>query len=342
MNFSLQRLYNRRSKDSIRELNWKFLGAIPRDWDHAEASDQALAEKLVEFVDNGADIDTQDNIRWTALSRLAIWGYTKAAAALIERGASIDPNDQGGLMAWVGAAQNNNVELLRLLLSKAGDKFDLQSLRAGFLGTVASGCVNGQEDQEKKIACIEMLLEKGVTFDPRDKATAYNYPYLTPYVPGLAEAKEMEAAVEAGDLNKVKELLDGGLNPDCLAEYGQDTPLFKAAVKGDLLMMEELIRRGANINIVCSWSDRTPLMAAAESGKLAAVELLVNYGVDIDPRYRYERTAYDEPPHIPHNLYDSAREGGQEMQQRIAELTAPTVVMQRRARIMKPLRLGKT
>jgi ankyrin repeat protein len=339
----LKKLFNRRNDASIRDLNSRFLNAIPREREPTEEFERKVMASLVELLDKGADIDAKDHLGWSALMRLAIWGYTIPAIALIERGADTGARSHGDTTALQGAAQNSNAQLLKLMVSEDMGAADQKCMSSRLLGSAMGGRVNGEEDREKKIECIDMLLAKGFTFDnPGDQSSAYHcYPYLASYFPGLAEAKEMEAAVRAGDVGKVKELVAGGLKPDCLADFGQDTPLFIAASMGDLPMMEELVKAGADLNIMCSRSDKTPLMAAAESGKIAALDLLVDKGVDIATHYRSERSAYDEPPHIRPNLLDSARKGGPGMTKRLDELRAPTVVLQRRTRIMKPLRLGK-
>ena len=332
--------FNRRSEASIRELNDKFLHAIPRDWDHSEAFERKLTATLLDFIDRGADIDAQDNLGWSALTRLAIWGYTIPAIALIERGASVDAQNKCGTTALMGAAQNNNAELMKCILDKSVAVLDQRFLGHGVMDTAVWGRVNGQEDREKKIACVEMLIAKGLSIGANEKPSAYGFPYLAPYCPGLAEAREIEAACETGDVAKLKELAEKGFKPDCLAEFGQDTALFKAARKGDVATMAELIKLGSDLNIMCRASDRTPLMAAAESGNLDAVELLIDSGVEFKAHIRSERDSYDEPPHSRPDVFSSARTGGPQMVARMWEIFGPTVTLQRRAKIMKPLRLG--
>jgi ankyrin repeat protein len=341
MLFSLKKLFNRRSEESIQRLNRDFLSAIPRDWDHSEAFERELQKKLVEFLDKGADIDAKDGLGWTALARLAIWGYTLPAIALLERKADVNVSDNCNMTAVWGAAQNSNAALLKAMLDKGANMLDQKFMDSGLLGCAAGGRVNGEEDIEKKIACVEMLLAKGLVFKDRDKRTAWHYAYLAPYIPGFAEAKEMETAARTGDLAKVRELLAAGVQPDCLDEYGQDTPLFIASSRGDIPMMEALIKRGADLNIMCACSDQTPLMAAAKSGKMEALELLVESGADIAVHYRYERDSCDEPGHSRPNLYTSAKTGGPAIEQRVEELLGPSIALRRRTTIMKPLRLGK-
>jgi ankyrin repeat protein len=332
------RLFNRRSKASIAHLNYRFLNAIPRDWNHSGDFEKQLTATLLRHLDNGADIDTQDGLGWSALTRLAIWGYTMPAIALLERKADVNLKDKCNMTAIWGAVQNNNIELLKCMFDKGATALDQKFISSGLMAAAIRGQVHGQEDREKKIACIEMLIQKGLSIGPNDKPSAWRYPYLAPYCPGLAEAKEIEAACETGDIAKIRDLAAKGFKPDILAEFGQDTPLFKAARKGDIGMMAELIKLGSDLNIMCSWSDRTPLMAAAESGKMEAFELLVDSGVEIAAHVRYERHSYDEPGHSYPDLFQSARAGGPAMVQRVGELFEPTIILQRRAKVMRPLR----
>ena len=334
-------MFNRLSPGALADLNRKFLCAIQQQWDHSEATETQLTKRLLDMLDSGADINAQDNLGWSALTRLAMWDYTKTAIALLDRDADVNAKGNWGTTALQGAAQNNNAELMKLLLDKGATVPDQKEEDSRLMcAAVGGGRINGEADREKKIACVEMLIEKGLKIGPYEKSSAWQYPYLAPYCPGLAEAKEIEAAIEAGDVAKITELAEKGFKPDLLAEFGQDTGLFKAARKGDIAMMTEMIRLGSDLSIMCPYSDRTPLMAAAESGKLEALELLVDSGAEIAAHVRCERLSYDEPPHYQPDLYSSAQAGGPQMAERVAELFAPGIAVQRRTKIMKPLKWG--
>ncbi|MEW6347812.1 MAG: ankyrin repeat domain-containing protein [Thermodesulfobacteriota bacterium] len=99
------------------------------------------------------------------------------------------------------------------------------------------------------------------------------------------------SAAKAGDVAKVRELLDKGGDPN-EKEYGF-SPLMFACERGNLELVRLLIGRGADVNARDPGLALTPLMAAA-SGKgfpdglqreilgLEIVTLLVQHGADVN------------------------------------------------------------
>lgn len=92
----------------------------------------------------------------------------------------------------------------------------------------------------------------------------------------------LHVVAKKGDLTKVKQLLDEGVDVNVSAwgpkSWGV-TPLHLAAQGGHLKVMDELLERGANIDArtkgVCGW---TPLHNAAKERKRNAIKLLVENG----------------------------------------------------------------
>ena len=102
-----------------------------------------------------------------------------------------------------------------------------------------------------------------------------------------AHADPLHDAAEAGDLQRVQQLVDEGANLDALLQRGE-TPLIVAALAGHADVVEFLIARGATVQ---ARNDRgfTALHAAAYRGHLAVVELLVANEMsvnDADNRFR--------------------------------------------------------
>lgn len=81
-----------------------------------------------------------------------------------------------------------------------------------------------------------------------------------------------------GELERVKELLDAGADPNTRCNAGW-TPLHEAAQRGFADTVKVLLERGANPNVPGA-ENVTPLHDAAQSGCLQAVRTLILHGAD--------------------------------------------------------------
>jgi ankyrin repeat protein len=108
------------------------------------------------------------------------------------------------------------------------------------------------------------------------------------------------SAAKAGDVAKVRELLDNGSQPNEL-EQGFSALMY-ACEKGNLEIVQLLVDRGADVNAREPAFHFTPLMAAAsgkgfsdeaqkESRGLAIVELLVQHGANVNAAGKNGQTA---------------------------------------------------
>src|ERR1044072_5641691 len=88
---------------------------------------------------------------------------------------------------------------------------------------------------------------------------------------------DLHEAAKAGDLNKVKQLLQQGANVNA-QDINGSTPLHLAADFGYLEIVRELIMHGANIEMRGGILNSTPLHDAAFSGHLNVVRELLNRG----------------------------------------------------------------
>lgn len=109
------------------------------------------------------------------------------------------------------------------------------------------------------------------------------------------------SAVERGDFNTVKELIENGANVDA-RDRMMNTPLIRAASLGNAKMVELFLEHGADINAQNA-DGQTALIAAADYnrhlGNLdvdsyeATIKLLLDAGADVQVRDNTGRTAYD-------------------------------------------------
>jgi len=136
-------------------------------------------------------------------------------------------------------------------------------------------------------------------------------------MPVAGEPWPLHDAVRAGDLERVKVLLEQGVEPH-LRDLADETPLGLAAERGQLRMVELLLDGGAeaddpgpidlatfngHVDVVELLLSRAPeiyesgwwpgalLHNAAWGGHLEVMELLLSAGVDVDARAWYQMTA---------------------------------------------------
>jgi ankyrin repeat protein len=105
--------------------------------------------------------------------------------------------------------------------------------------------------------------------------------------PLLAEEEflgaEISNAIDSGDLNAVKALIEGGLSIESPIQFEQTqiTPLIKACMAGQYEIASYFIQAGANVN----WSNeggKTALIAAVEANQLQLAQLLMQNGSNVN------------------------------------------------------------
>lgn len=110
--------------------------------------------------------------------------------------------------------------------------------------------------------------------------------------------KQLHDAVEAGESERVRELLDSGVSVNALTIH-HVTPLMTAARRRNEPIAKLLIERGADVNAKdkrsAIWEGRqTPLHYAVRAGSLEIVRLLIESGADVDCINQSWRTPLQE------------------------------------------------
>lgn len=95
-----------------------------------------------------------------------------------------------------------------------------------------------------------------------------------------------------GQTERVRELLDQGVDPNYRDPVRGDFPLLIAQVHGHEDITRLLIQRGADVNQT-DRSDRSALMMAAYHGRLKHVQLLLDNGARVDLKDEDGDTALD-------------------------------------------------
>jgi ankyrin repeat protein len=99
----------------------------------------------------------------------------------------------------------------------------------------------------------------------------------------LEPGAQFAVAIEKGDLDAVKALVESGNKPDTLIEYGEHkiTPLMKASWEGEIDIAKYLIEKGADVNAEDD-SGQTPLFNAILRDHSNVVALLIEKGAKVN------------------------------------------------------------
>jgi len=114
--------------------------------------------------------------------------------------------------------------------------------------------------------CLRVFLDEGYSGYELDQEfqVVCDYPLLL-------------RALDTGDYDLTKRLLEHGLDPNRPDDDGDDTPLHVAAEMGNERLAELLVDKGANVNAL-NQSNRTPLHLAVIHDKPAMSRLLLRHG----------------------------------------------------------------
>lgn len=173
---------------------------------------------------------------------------------LIQSGANLNQQDSEGRTALMHALGYSDMDVIETLI-KAGVDLDIQ-------------------DNEGNTALMQVELSKSTKLVDLLKQAGASHK-------GLKEV-ELLQAIERGDTDRVKVLLQEKLNPN--ARLGQITMLCQAAREGHLEIAKLLIEAGADVNQRASEGYFNPLLYAAYDGNLEVVRILLEAGADVNIR----------------------------------------------------------
>ncbi|KFY45650.1 hypothetical protein V494_00848 [Pseudogymnoascus sp. VKM F-4513 (FW-928)] len=180
------------------------------------AASQGDAKTIEALLSKGADINATPTMGETALGSAIYRDDNDMALLLLEKGADVNIKPLGGQSPLFLVASKENQILLRLLLEKGAN---VDESPPGYPSALYMAI--HREDLET----AKVLLEFGAN------ASAGN---------------SLNVAVDHGNVDAVKLLLDHGADPNSKPTGGQ-TPLYRASSKGDLDLMQLLLEKGAKV-----------------------------------------------------------------------------------------------
>jgi len=278
-------------------------------------------EKVRKCLQDGIYINSKENFCCTALHAAANGGKKDVVEFLISRGANIDAKDTSGMTPLYYAATHNCEDISDLLLAKGADVNAKHEYNYTLLNyaiwddskdaiklLISKGANVNVEDDDGYTPLIwaiwwsdkdmvELLISKGADVNEEDNSgcTALYWAAMQGskdlvellIAKGAAPISAIHLAARAGDLAKVKSLVEEGTDVNTKGKgSGDETPLF-AAIRADNAdnsdVAKFLIAKGADVNAKDK-NGQTPLHEACEHGMRNMVELLIAEGADVNAK----------------------------------------------------------
>lgn len=282
-------------------------------------------EEVNEAIDDGADVETRNDRGMTALMYAAFYGHVGVLRRLLEAGA--DPNARVIDKYGPGSSDHNSTALMQTAdsvfignhdevirtLVEAGADLDLKD---------SHGRTALMWSTRRSPLAAKTLLELGADVDCRDNdgetalmkavRNAEGNPVFGEACREIAsmlrrhnasekgvDTVALVHAIEAGDVDRVRELVASGADVNATGKYG--TSLQQAARRGRLDIVAALLEAGADPNP--SDPDRSPLLDAISHGHLPIVRRLLRDGAKLNRDAKQTKAA----------LRDATREGHEDV-----------------------------
>ncbi|GFY70803.1 tankyrase [Trichonephila inaurata madagascariensis] len=204
---------------------------------------------IINFIENGACVNEEDNEGRTLLHHAAQNGYITAVEKLLEKGVMYNHEEFSGKTP-VQLTSNNEIKNLFLLLeSLFQDVKNGNCEKVTYFFSIRNGIINVKDDDgysllhwavyKRCIPIVKLLLENGA-----DVRSVSNLGNTVLHIASSAGNKEiMEILLQHADNNKIKELIDAKT-----AILG-NTALHFAAANGHLEIVKYLLKHGAAFNL---------------------------------------------------------------------------------------------
>jgi len=205
--------------------------------------------RVKNHIEQGADVNTQDELGWTPLYWAASLGQIEVAKLLIDKGADVRTAATDGGIALYQAAQAGDNEVVELLIAN-GAEIDAKGM--GGWTSLHRAVQSGHRE------VVQLLLANGAEIDAK----------------GMGGWTPLHCAVQSGHREVVQLLLANGA--DVNAKDSRDrTPLFLALRRGRKEVLPLLLAHGADVNAK-NRTGITPLDLAIGSEDIEIIELFLH------------------------------------------------------------------
>ena len=237
---------------------------------------------IVEYLlGKGADAKAVDASGVSAFMWAIAGGNVPILKRLLAKGADLSLRDREGNTALMVAASHGRLEALDFFLSKGTD-INARNQEGATAMMLAL--------RHRKLSVAGRLVEKGADVSAMDNAGSTAFSDAT--AAGLLQFAEMARstttppavlnsndralvkAIEKGDTNAVRALLEDGANPKVRTG---GSPAFMMSNTPEIVGL--LLDKGADVDAY-NWSGVTPLMYAARMGKILLLEMLLSRGAN--------------------------------------------------------------
>jgi ankyrin repeat protein len=251
-----------------------------------EAAEKGNVEQVKRLIANGANVNVTADahpVKWTPLIAAASGGHAQVVKVLLANGAEVNATDSYGFTPlyyalWTDG--NDSEEIVKALIAGGADVNKRSPSDKSYSPLMFAIWIH-----EGREGNVKALLDAGADVGVKDDNG------LTPlYWAAFSSSKDVldlilekgnyndtiHMAACRGDLNRVKMLVESGIDVNTKDEFGC-TPLHWAVLAESPEVADFLISNGAELNAKDS-QNLTPLMAARGASVL---ELLISKGVDI-------------------------------------------------------------
>eukprot|EP00210_Caulerpa_lentillifera_P005042 g4815.t1 len=249
-----------------------------------EAARRDAVKSAKVLLRHGAELEYEDALEETALSKAAVHGSENTLKFLIEQGANLESKDNHGLTPLAEAVWHRKINIVEILLM-AGANTEAKS-------DSGRTPLHYSASRRTNRSC-ELLIEYGAEVDAVDDreytplmvaAEHGSTPVLQILLEANADANaagdegmtSLHLASQEDFVDIVEALLAAGANVSMITDDGL-TPLHIAARYNQPEVIQVLLDAGAYIEARTKAGD-TPLMVAAHYGSLSVVELLIAEG----------------------------------------------------------------
>ncbi len=275
-------------------------------------------DDLVKGLNNCSvsDIDSKGDEGMTILHMTTTRNDYDMVEAILERGASVNVQDNRGYVPIMYAARNpNSLEILDLLIGNGADinAKDISGKTAVFEAAQA----NRVENVEYLTVCQSGKIDIGETTtgttpihlmaqenNTNILSVLSKTPSFNVNVVNASGATPLHYAAKSDSEEATKTLIEIGAAIDMKCSVKGNAPLHVAAACDSKKVAHILIQKGADINVRNS-QEETPLFVAAMTGSKSVLSLLLDEKAEIDAKNIHGQT----PLYIAANYeeYESAR-----------------------------------